>query len=90
MEPWTVNFNQMIKYQLTHMQFDQIDDHKDEIYLYGKQSTCLLARAAIKNIEFMFTKTGRLLFFDIQFHKWLSDKVINKHFRRMKKYMPSN
>ena len=38
-ELWTVVPNQMIKYQLPHTRFDQVSDHKHDIYLYGKLST---------------------------------------------------
>ena len=41
------------------LRFDQISDTKHDIYLYGKLSTKLLAKAAYKNIKFMFKKTGR-------------------------------
>ena len=40
----------MIKYQLSHMRFNQISYHKHDIYLYGKLSTKLLAQVANKNI----------------------------------------
>ena len=50
----------MIKCQLPYMQFNQISDHKHDIYLYGKLSTKLLAQAAYENTKFMFTKTGWL------------------------------
>ena len=44
------------------MRFDQISQHKYDIYyLFGKISTKLLVQAANKNTNFMFTKTGRLL-----------------------------
>ena len=33
-ELWTVIFNQMMKYQLTHTWFDQISVHKPVIYTY--------------------------------------------------------
>ena len=52
----------MIKYQLPLTRFDQISDRKHGIYLYGKLSTKQLAQAASKNTNFMFIKTGRLLF----------------------------
>ena len=61
-ELWTVISNQMIKYQLTYMWLDQISDHKYDLYLYGKLFTKLLLQATNKNINFMFMKTGRLLF----------------------------
>ena len=48
--------------QLPHKRFDQISDHKCDIYVYGKVITKLLAQAANKNTKFMFSKTGRLLF----------------------------
>ena len=51
-----------MKYQLLHVQFDHISDHKHDIYFYRKLSTKLLAQAANKNTKFMFTKTGRMLF----------------------------
>ena len=41
----------------SHKRFDQISDHKHDIYLYEKLSTKLLVHAANKNIKFMFTKT---------------------------------
>ena len=44
------------------LRFDQISDTKHDIYLYGKLSTKLLAKAAYKNIKFMFKKTERLFF----------------------------
>ena len=34
----------MITYQLPDMQFDEISDHKHDIYLYGNLSTKLLAQ----------------------------------------------
>ena len=44
------------------MQFDQISQHKYDIYyLFGKLSPKLLVQGANKNTKFMFTKTGRLL-----------------------------
>ena len=45
----------MIKYQLPHTQFDQISDHKHDIYLYGKLFPKLLAQAANKNTNFIFS-----------------------------------
>ena len=51
------------KHQFPHTRFHQISDHKHDICLYGKLSTKLLAQGANKNTNFMFTKTGRLLFF---------------------------
>ena len=39
------------KYQLPHARFDQISDHKHDIYLYGKLSTKLLTQAANKNTK---------------------------------------
>ena len=36
------------------MQFDQISDHKHDIYLHGKLSAKLLAQAANKNAKPMF------------------------------------
>ena len=62
-ELWKVISNQTIKYQLPYMRFDQIIDHKHDIYLYGMLSTKLLAQAANENTKIMFTKTGLLLFF---------------------------
>ena len=59
---WTVMSNQMVKHQLPHTRFDQISDHKHDIYLHGKLSTELLLQAANKNTKFMFMKTGQLLF----------------------------
>ena len=53
-ELWTVFRNQVIKYSLPHMQFDQISDHKHDIYLHGKLSAKLLAQAANKNAKPMF------------------------------------
>ena len=53
----------MIKYQLPHMRFDHISDHKYDIYLYGKLSTKLLGQGgANKNTKLMFTKTGQMFF----------------------------
>ena len=53
-ELWAVIPNQVIKYSLPHTQFDQISDHKRDIYFYGKLSTKPLAQAANKNTKFMF------------------------------------
>ena len=50
--------------------FDQISDHKNDIYLYGKLCTNLLAQAVNKSTKVMFTKTRRLLFSEIWFQKW--------------------
>ena len=55
----------MIKYQLPHKRFDQISDHKHDIYLYVELSTKLLAQTPNKKSKFMFKKTRRLLFFSI-------------------------
>ena len=48
----------MIKYQLSHTWFDQINDRKHEIYLCEKLSNKLLTQAANENTKFMFMKTG--------------------------------
>ena len=69
MDFWTFISSHLIKYQLPHKRFDQISDHKHEIYLYGKISTKLLAQAANKNTNFRFTKTGGLLFSYVWFQK---------------------
>ena len=50
---WTVMSNQMVKHQLPHTRFDQISDHKHDIYLYGKLSSKLLAQTANKNTKFI-------------------------------------
>ena len=55
----------MIKYQLLHTRFDQISDHKHDIYLFAKLSSKLLAQPAVKTTLFTFTKTGRLFLNDI-------------------------
>ena len=39
----------MFKYQLSDMRFDQISDHKIEIYLYSERSIKLLAQTANNN-----------------------------------------
>ena len=39
MELWIVIAKEMIKYQHPHTQFNQISDHKHDIYLYGKLCT---------------------------------------------------
>ena len=44
----------MLKYQLPDTRFDQISDHKHDIYLYDKLSTKLLAQAANKNTKLVF------------------------------------
>ena len=44
------------------MRFDQIIDHKHDIYLNGKLSNKLLSQTANKNTKFMFAKTGRFFF----------------------------
>ena len=62
-ELWAVISNQMIKYHHSHMRFDQICDHKHDIYLYGKLSNKLLAQA------------GQLLFFKHGFRSDRSEKV---------------
>ena len=53
--------NQIIKNKLSHTWLDQINVYKYGIYLYGKLATKLLALAANKNTNFLFTKTGRLV-----------------------------
>ena len=50
----------MIKYQLSHEQFDQINDHKHDMFLYGKLSAKLLARAANINTKFMLIKARKV------------------------------
>ena len=66
--------NQMIRYQFPCTRFDQISNHKHDIYLYGKLSNRLLAQAANKNTKFMFTKTGWLLFFKYGFRSDCPEK----------------
>ena len=61
-ELWTVIFNQKIKYQLPHMQFDQISDHKHDKYLYGTPSTELSARPADVNTQ-SYWASFELLFY---------------------------
>ena len=53
----------MIMYQVPDTRFDQISGHKHDIGLCENLSTKLLAQAANKYAEFMFTKAGRLIFF---------------------------
>ena len=50
-EHWTVISDPLIKYQLRHTRFDEISNHKHNIYLNGKLSTKLLAQAANKYIK---------------------------------------
>ena len=38
----TIIWNQMNKYQFPNKRIDQINDHKHDIYLYGKLSTILI------------------------------------------------
>ena len=45
----------MIKYSLPHKRFDQISNHKHDIYLYGKLSAKVLAQATNKNTKSMFS-----------------------------------
>ena len=54
--------SQIIKYQLSDMQYDQINGHKHDIHLYVKLSPKLVGEAANKNTKFVFQKTGRLIF----------------------------
>ena len=51
----------MIKYQFPHMLFNQISDHKHNIYFNRELATKLLAQTANENNKFMFTKAGKLL-----------------------------
>ena len=57
----------MIKYQLLYTGFDQLSDHKHDIYFYGKLPMKLFVQAPNKNAKFMFTKSGRLLFSKLWF-----------------------
>ena len=50
----------MIKYQLSHAQFDQINDHKHDMFSYRKLSTKLLARTANINTKFMLIKAKKV------------------------------
>ena len=52
----------MSNFQLSHMLFDQLSNREHDIYLYGKLSTKLLAKATNKNAKLMFMKTEWLLF----------------------------
>ena len=64
----------MIKYQLSHAQFDQINDHKHDMFLYGKLSTKLLARAASVNTKFMLIKARTVASgYPEKWLKWLSE-----------------
>ena len=42
-ELWTVVFNQIIKYQLTHARFDNNSDHKHDTHVYEKLSSNLIS-----------------------------------------------
>ena len=53
--------NQIIKNKLSHTWLDQINVYKYGICFCGKLATKLLALAANKNTNFLFTKTGRLV-----------------------------
>ena len=75
----TVVSNLMIKHQLLHTRFDQICDHRHDIYLYGKLSS-KLTQTGDQNTEFMLTKTGQFFFSLVWFWKWVSVKIPNKHF----------
>ena len=46
----------MIKYQFPDMLFNQISDHKYNIYFNRKLATKLLAQTANENTKLMFTK----------------------------------
>ena len=50
----TVISNKIVKYQVPHMRFDQISNHKHDIYLYGKLSAKLLVQAANKNTKILY------------------------------------
>ena len=73
---WTAISNQMIKHQLLYTRFDQISDHKHDIYLYGNLSTKFLLKAPKKNTKFMFSKTGQLLFLSMvsEVNAWKNSK----------------
>ena len=78
--------NQINKYQLPHTWFNQISDHKQDLYWYGKLSAKLLAQAAIKNTDFVFTKTWCLLF-SFRENNWLfQDSFRNDYLEKLKKY----
>ena len=51
MECQAVISNQMIKYQLSHMRFNQNSDLKHEIYLNGKLSTKPLGKELTKILK---------------------------------------
>ena len=58
----------IMKYQFLDIRFDQISDHKFDIYLNRKLSAKLWAKAAKRITK----RTGRLLFFSqVWFQKWL-------------------
>ena len=64
----------MIKHQPPYTRFDQISDHKHDIYLNGKLFFKLLAQAANKNIKFMFTKTEGCFFLEYGFRSDCPEK----------------
>ena len=53
----------MIKYKLSCRRFDQINDHKHAINLYGQLSTKLLLQAAKKNTKIRFDEDWMITFF---------------------------
>ena len=57
------------------MRFDQIIDHKHDIYLNGKLSNKLLSQTANKNTKFMFAKTGRFFFCKYDFRNGCPEKL---------------
>ena len=61
-ELWTVISHQMIKHQLPHRLFHQLNDHKLDIYLYRKLSTTLLALATNKNTSSYLRKLDGCFF----------------------------
>ena len=82
MECQAVISNQMIKYQLSHMRFNQNSDLKHEIYLNGKLSTKPLGKRAnknTKNTKLMFTKCRWLFFL---FVNMVSEVTVRKNFKQ--------
>ena len=59
-ELFTIISNHLIKYQVPHALFYQINDHKHDIYLYEKLSIKLLAQAANKNTKFTLSMVSKL------------------------------
>ena len=76
----TIIWNQMNKYQFPNKRIDQINDHKHDIYLYGKLSTILIRPKKV------FRKSAGWKFLSLtRPHNWMCIRIYILNFEKKRR-----